>query len=524
MKVKHLPYSDTNSFSDLTLKYLQKDSSLKDSYGRWPSIENFEAQIREKNTQHVNRSALVEVLREQYENVPTSSLVRDNIELLALENTYTIATGHQLCMFTGPLYFLYKIFSAINLAEELRLKYPKSNFVPVFWLATEDHDFDEISQVNIFGKKWIWEQNQKGAVGDVPTEGIKPLIAELEDVLGNSKQAKELITLFKESYLLNHNLASACIYLVNALFSKYGLVVLDANVKKLKTKFKEIIKADLIDRKHKTLIDNRSAKLPKAQAYAREINFFYMVEGLRERIVYDHGIYSVLNTSISFSEQELLEQIEKYPERFSPNVLMRPLYKESILPNLATIGGGAELNYWMQLKDVFSLHSLVFPILSLRNSLLMVDDKLSRKIKDLGFSVSDFFKTEQELHLDYIQKNQTEEISLESEINSVEAVFDEIINKTEDPGLISSVQAEKKKQINSLRKLEQKLRKHEKQKYSLALNKISNIKSKLFPKNALQERFDNFIPYYLNYGQGLMDSLKNNIAPLNNNFTILIED
>lgn len=524
MTVKHLTYSETKSFSELILNYLSKNSSLKDSYHRWPSVENFESQIREKSSQEINRDLLVEVLHEQYENLSTTSLVKDNIELLALPNTFTVATGHQLCLFTGPLYFLYKILSTINLAEELRLKYPNINIVPVFWMATEDHDFDEISQVNIFGKKWVWEQKQKGAVGNISTESLKPLIDELAKVLGATEESNELLSLFEKAYLNNNTLVSATRYLINAIFSKYGLVVLDANAKKIKGQIKALIKADIVARQHKVLIDNRSNKLPKAQAYAREINFFYMIKGVRERIEFNDGIYRVVNTNISFSESEILELIEECPERFSPNVLMRPLYKELILPNLAMVGGGAEVNYWMQLKDVFVHHKVVFPILLLRNSLLLVNKNLSEKISNLGFTIEQFFMTEQDLQQVFVRRNQSEEISLALAMSKVEAVYDEIALKTNDPGLKSSVQAEKKRQLNSLKKLEQKLRRQENQKHKTSLQKISSIKSKLFPEGGLQERYDNFSHHYLSFGNTFLDVLKNNIKPLSHKFTILIED
>lgn len=524
MTCRYLSYEQTRLFSDTVLKYLNRDDSLKNNYGRWASIENFEAQIKEKSGQSCDRNVLVNSLKKQYRSIETSALVLKNIESLKLDNTFTVATGHQLCIFTGPLYFIYKILSTINLAEELSDKYPSKNFVPIFWLASEDHDFEEISSVNIFGELWRWQQKQRGAVGKIPTDSLKTLIHDLELRLGTTDTAKELIFLFKKAYLEQSNLAAATQYLVNKLFAKFGLVILDANNREFKKKFIKQIKADVIEKSHLELIKQCSDSLPKSQAFAREINFFYIMDGLRERIVYDGGRYKVLNSTIIFSRDEMIREIEEYPERFSPNVLLRPLYKELILPNIAMVGGGAELSYWMQLKSVFDYHNIVFPILVLRNSLLLVDPKSYKTIESLGFEISDLFTSDYILQEEYLSKQDSSDLNIDKELSQLEHVYSSLASVSENYGLKDTVMAEKQKQIKSLKKIEQKLKKAHKQKHAVGLNKLLKIKSKLFPNRSLQERNDNFIQHELNTNNDLILVLKKAINPLRFDFTILIDD
>ncbi len=172
-----LSYKETNYFTPLIIDYLDQKESLKPFYNRFPTLENFEAQIQEKDQffTSAKRKVLVEVLKDQYKALQTSEAVLGNIELLSNTKTFTVTTGHQLNLFTGPLYFLYKIVSTINLAKDLQNKYPDFNFVPIYWMATEDHDFEEINYFNLNGKKFKWNSTQKhagkDAVGNLNTEG-----------------------------------------------------------------------------------------------------------------------------------------------------------------------------------------------------------------------------------------------------------------------------------------------------------------------------------------------------------------
>lgn len=508
MQSFQFPYSKTKQFSNLVLDYLAHDDKLKPFIVDFPLLENFEKQITKKKNHPINREVLVEVLKEQNKGYNLTKLSNNNIDLLLSDETFTITTGHQLCLFTGPLYFIYKIISTINLAEQLSIKYHKCNFVPIFWMATEDHDFEEIQSINLFGEKISWESSQEGAVGKMSLDGIAKVIQELEQKLGEGEHAKSVVALFKHAYLKHNNLADATRFLVNELFGKYGIVIIDGDDKRLKKEFVPIMKKDILDNSYKSIIQDTSGCLSenyKAQAYCRDINFFKLSEDKRE----------LIKEGITASE------IENKPELFSPNVLMRPLYQETILPNLAYIGGGAEVAYWMQLKDVFAHENIPFPLLVLRNSALLISDKQKQKFLSFGFSVEDLFLDEHQLQKSFVLKQNEGSVSLDAEKSSLAQMHKSLLAKTTDVGMQNSIKSFYAKQLKQLTQFEQKLIRIEKQKHESALSKISKLKAQLFPNDQLQERYENFIPYYLQDGDNFIEMLKDNLDPLDSNFVVL---
>jgi len=503
-----IPYQDTNGFSKLVLDYLNQDEGLKGFVNHFPEIENFEKQIEEKQKQKINRPILVDVLKRQNIDFLLTSISRENINMLSLENTFTVTTGHQLCLFSGPLYVIYKIISVINLCEKLREKYPTNNFIPIFWMATEDHDFKEVNHIHLFGRKIEWDSNQNGPVGRMSLDKMESVISDLKLSLGTGKNACKLIRLFESAYLDHANLADATRYLLNEIFGKYGLLIIDGDEKDLKKEFIPQIKKDILSNGFFDAIkdsSNRLAKNYKVQAFFRNKNFFSLSDNKRE----------LVDSSISE------EIIENKPEMFSPNVLLRCLYQESILPNIAYIGGGSELAYWMQLKNVFDEQNIVFPILILRNSALLITQKQHSSFDRLGFQLDDLFLSLDKLYKMYLLRSSESEISLEEEKKELHLIYQKIISKVSDVSLQQSVQAQLQKQFSYLQKIQEKFIRIEKGRSKTTINQIEKIKRQLFPNNTLQERYNNLIPFYLENGDNFIKILKNNLDPLNPNFVVL---
>ena len=528
MKATYINYSDTKSFSPTVLSYLAHDSKLSPFISHFPTLENFGKLLQEKKTT-ADRKTLVETLTKQYSKLkcPISDAVKHNLDLLQQENTFTITTGHQLNIFTGPLYFIYKIVTAINLAKDLKVAYPDKNFVPVYWMASEDHDFAEINHTSIVGKKISWNVEARGATGKIDTASIQDAVREYQQTLGISDNSAKLSDLINEAYLQHDNLAGATRYLVNALFSQYGLIIVDADEIELKRQFASIIEEDVINQRSFNFINETSENLKEAgfntQVNAREINFFYMTEGLRERIVFENGTYYVLNSEIKFTADELKEEIKLHPERFSPNVIMRPLYQEVILPNLAYIGGGAELVYWLQLKSNFDFYKVDFPILLLRNSALVTNEEFSNKLCRLQICHKDIFKPAEELKKEYVSNHSQHTLNLSAEWVELNSIFEKIKLRTYkiDPTLSPSTEAVKARLQKALNNLEKKLVKADIRNHDEVLQKIDNLKSKYFPGNGLQERVENFGRFYIKYGDEFIAELIRHFKPLDFKFTIL---
>jgi len=530
MKVTYIDYRDTNSFSPAIIRYLENDPDLEQFRSFNADIEGFRKLLNTKK-KNTSRNILVEVLNEQYSKLPgkTAHQVSTNIELLLQDNTFTVCTGHQLNLFTGPLYFIFKIVTAINLAKELKTNFPDKNFVPVYWMATEDHDFAEINHTYISGKKISWDLEAAGATGRLPLNGIEKALNEYKGILGISAHAEHLGKLISNAYTGNKNLADASRQLVNALFEEYGLVILDADDKRLKKQFSAIMADDIIQQNSFRNISETNKKLSEtgieAQVNPREINFFYLLDGLRERIVFEEGHYRILNSEISFSEESLLQEINDYPERFSPNVVMRPIYEEVILPNLAYIGGAAEIIYWLQLKQNFDHYEVDFPILLLRNSALFTPLNLEAKLRRLDLSFKDIFRDKEELKREWVLDHSENSLNLTDEWQELSSIFEKIKLRTYkiDPSLGPSTDAVKARLQRAVKNLEAKLMKAEKRNFADALSQIDAVKAKLFPKGGLQERSENFGQFYVRHGKSFIETLVENFRPLDLKFTILEE-
>ncbi|SMD33226.1 bacillithiol biosynthesis cysteine-adding enzyme BshC [Reichenbachiella faecimaris] len=494
MQVEKIDLRDTQSFSTFFLDYLDNKEELKKFHGLRPKMECFEEQISKKQFVDENRKVLCQVLEKQYSKINKSSVVSSNLASLKQSNAYTITTGHQLNIFTGPLYFIYKIATVVNACKALKKKYPAYNFVPVYWMASEDHDFDEISYFNLFGKKYEWKTDQKGAVGRFKTDGLKDMLESLP----------EKAELFERAYLENDNLANAVRYYVNELFSDEGVVVMDGDDAQLKALFAPVIKDELLTSTSNELVESTNSDLESAgykpQIYAREINFFYLQDGSRERIIKDGKLYAIKNTSLQFSETEMLSELENHPERFSPNVVMRPLYQEVILPNLAYVGGPAEMIYWLQLPRVFEHYKTPFPILLPRNFALYINSGFIKKMRKFELTSIDMFREVEALKADYLAEHGENEMNLNGEVDDLKEVYDLLIEKAEtvDASLKGFIAAEHAKAAKGLDNIAKRLKKSEEQKHETALNQITALKDKLFPGGGLQERHDNFLNFYLN--------------------------
>ncbi len=530
MKSICLDYRETGAFSPALLRYLEGDPALTSFYAFSPDFSGAEQRLATRRSP-ANRQVLATVLHEQYDRLSDATAivpeaVLTNIAALANENTFTITTGHQLNIFTGPLFFIYKIASAIKLASDLAERFPGKTFVPVYWMATEDHDFAEINHTSVGGEPVSWNKDASGATGRLSLEGFEEVLKKMNGLLGSSPNAERLAELFRQAYDGQKNLADATRALANGLFGSYGLVCVDADDARLKSLFVPIMERDILEQNSFREINRSSEALKQAgfdtQVNAREINFFYLKDHLRERIVAENDYFQVLNADIRWTAEELKQEINDHPERFSPNVVMRPLYQEVILPNLGYIGGGAEMVYWLQLKATFDYYGVDFPLLILRNSALIADEADVRKLSRWQLSLTDLFEDPLTLQKNWVKAHSSHDLSLDAERSEVAAIFDqlrtraELIDKTLGPST-AAVQARLEKAFASL---EKKLIKADQKNHTTALSQLSKIHSDLFPGGKLQERSQNFAPFFVRYGDAFIRDLIEQFQPLDFKFTI----
>lgn len=532
MNLDFLSFTETGYFSKLICDYIDQKKELETSYHRFPTLENFKAQIDEKGKhfQTAHRNILHETLKKQYANTELSKNTKANLTLLKETNTFTVTTGHQLNLFTGPLYFLYKIISTINLAADLKKKYPKNNVVPIYWMATEDHDFEEINYFNFKGKKIRWNRKSSGAVGNLKTKGLEELFNIFAAEVGNSLNAKKLKKLFEDAYLKNNTLTDATRFIANALFGEYGLVIIDADDRDLKQVLIPFIKKDIFNQEAFKQVNKSIEELQaisedyKIQVNPREINYFYHHEGIRSRIIQKNDNYGVVDLKEKlWTQEDLAKEIEAFPERFSPNVIARPLYQEVILPNLCYIGGGGEIAYWLELKGMFEAMQVPFPMLLLRNSALVISAKQEQKLQKMQLNIADLFLKQTSLINKKIRSISNIDIDFSPQKAQLEEQFKALyeIAKQTDKSFLGAVAAQEKKQKKGLVHLEKRLLKAQKNKLKDQVVRLTALQNELFPNKSLQERNENFSELYLEHGDELIPFLIKALKPLQSEFNII---
>jgi bacillithiol biosynthesis cysteine-adding enzyme BshC len=337
-----------------------------------------------------------------------------------------------------------------------------------------------------------------------------------------------MIAILRRCYQSGSAIQQATFHIVHELLGKYGVVVLIADDKRLKKQMIPVFEQDIFDCTPSHIVSGTSSRLNEkynAQAQPREINLFYLKDNIRERIVSVNDHFIVHGTDISFTKEQLKEELYSYPERFSPNVILRGLYQETILPNLVFIGGGGELAYWLQLKDLFNHYDVVYPALVLRNSFLLVQKSWKEKIKKLGFTLPDFFQSENHLMNRVVEINSTRQVSLNGNFEMANALYEKIGTQAGniDPTLARHVAAIKARSLKTLKELEKKMLRAEKRKFGDQKRQIEKIRSVLFPKNGLQERVENIASFYAIYGPVIIEELYKYSLALEQQFVILSE-
>lgn len=524
-----ISYRETGFYSRIILDYLQNREELKDFYAHPFSAAGIKAAIEDRKSFRSDRKLLVDTFHKHYRNQNTTLLQQQNINLLANENCFTVTTAHQPNIFTGHLYFIYKIFHAIKLCEKLKADMPENDFVPVYYMGSEDADLDELGHVYINGIKHEWQTKQTGAVGRMKVDkALIQMLKAIEGEIAVHPFGKEIIDLMKACYVEGVTIEQATFKLVNALFGSYGLIVLLPDDAGYKRAFIPVIEKELKEQFSHSIVKETVSRFPKeykVQAGGRELNMFYLKDDSRERIEAANGQWSVVNSNQVFTESEIIQELNEHPERFSPNVILRPVFQEMILPNIAFIGGGGEIAYWLELKNVFAAVQVPFPVLVLRNSFLLADKSQVLKVSGAGFTVADFFKTETEL-LNTLVKRETEvQLSLEKEKKQLDDFYGRLLLTAGavDSTLEKHTASLHAQAIKKMEALEKKMLRAEKKKFEARQRQLHKLKEQLFPHNNLQERIENFMPFYAKWGSRFMKIIYDNSLAPEQEFIILEE-
>lgn len=429
----HQIIQGTNSvvFNPTVRKYLQEPGAFEELIPI-KSRPQLLAELNETFAKSTGRRAVLKsALQKQYSRLQHATqfaAVEENIEALGEEDTYVVCTGQQIHPFMGPLFVFYKIWSCIDQSRKWKEQFPDKRFVPIFWMASEDHDFEEIKNVRLYGDVYSWEINATGPVGRLSTEGLLAMLDQLEQRADPTPEHTHFFSICRTAYSRYAQFADASRYLFHELFGAEGLVIIDPDDRALKQLFIPHIEADILREGLLEPIRNNIAQMKSmgitAPINGRPINHFYIRDGLRERIQYLDGAFRLLNESKSFSPNEMREEIINMPERFSPNALLRPLYQQSILPCVSYICGGGELLYWLELGELFRKRNEVYPELKLRNSSFIIGSGILKKVQKENIELNDLFLSESTFIERFASRQIQEFHDIQSSISRIKSELD----------------------------------------------------------------------------------------------------
>ena len=525
---EQVAYPLTGYFSNLVSDYLEANQKLDPFYTHPPNINGIKAAMVARDSFNTPRKELVDTLNKQYEGVKVSELVNANIQSLNNGKTYTVTTAHQPNIFTGPLYFIYKIAHTIALSRSLEKQIPGAHFVPVYYMGSEDADIDELGFVTIGGQKLVWQTKQTGAVGRMLVDAeLLALIKLIEGQIGVSVQGAAWVNLLKNTFTIGKTIADATFEIVNHLFGEYGLVVLLPDSDKLKSLFTSVIEKELTtgfsNKAVQQTIQQLSANY-KVQAAGREINLFYLQGNKRERIVQTSIGFEVPALGLQFSKEQILLDLKNNPSCYSPNVILRGVFQETILPNIAFIGGGGELAYWLELKQVFADAAVPYPVLLLRNSFLLVPAKHAQQLKKMQINTINLFKGRPQVIIDsFVKANTSHHLQINAQMAAIEAQYTLIKEQAAsiDTSLVDHIEALAHKQAQKLVQVQKKMLRAEKRKFEVEQQQITKIIEDLFPGGSLQERVENIADWYKMYGTHFVSAIVENSDDFSKGFTLL---
>jgi len=512
---------------DLDFAFQTHDEKLLPFIGKMPTLSNFQTQINTKSFTSEKRIKLNKIITQQYKNCEIDTLEQPNLEKILELNTFFVTTAHQPNLMTGPFYFFYKIISTIKLAQLIKNENQKSHIIPCYVIGSEDHDFEELGHLYLLGHRIELTQNRDIAFAKYPIEDLIPVVEKIKNILPPSTNTSNLVTLLDKCIRQTKTIGEFTMLFMHEIFGKYGLVIIDMAGREAKQAFAPIMMEELTKSSSYPLVQNTILKKQSqnlgAQAFPREINLFYHGKNGRTRIEKVSDGWQTIDKTHQWNASQLEDELAKTPENFSPNVILRPLIQELILPNIAYVGGPGEMAYWMERMDQFNHYQIEFPILVRRDSFFILSEKLFKKWQKLGLPLRELFKSKEDLIKKINEDNfdQTIMVDFRSEIINA---LDQLIQKSQaiDDPLRQSMEAEKARWIKNIDHVESKISKAMKIKNDAFIQSGLQVQGTLFPNGNWQERTESFLGFIAQCGFELIDYLIQEANPLQSEIKIIL--
>ncbi len=520
MNLRQLPFKELG-FSKLFSDYCTQSEDLI-SFFEYNPFDSSSLIHRNKIQPEPQIGKLEEALKAYNPSHLLHDKAKRNLQqLIENPNARTIVTGQQLTLAGGPLFTMFKILTTISESKKSSsiLGHP---VIPIFWLADEDQDFDEIASVTVPSGTEFQTVTLNNPEVDSQRAGFIPVteevITKVKDLLSHLPETDfhhDIAKHLTDSYAIGNTHNDAFAELILRLFSRFGLLVFGSARPEsrilLKDSFKKLIlKSDEI---YKAL-ENTSQKLEVI--YHRQVTvspsnwFICKKDGSRRKLDYDNGIW-VSSDGLSVTTDELVEMVFENPNILSPNVFLRPLLQDILLPNIAIVAGPGEVAYYAQTREMYKVCEMAMPVVIPRFSGMLIEPAIEKSLAELPFDISDFAKRREDLESEFVQKTQEHDLNTffnqwSEQISALAESKIEVIESV-DPTLIGTLKRIESEQNNSLNQLKGKIFKAVKVKQEVQIKRIHRVQNNLFPGRVLQERSLGFI-YFLNkYGVDLLDQL-----------------
>ena len=525
-------FSDIPGHQNLFLDYLYEFENVGEYYKyNFRDRDQFKQIFKSiSESGNPNKTKLKPILEKQYTDFSISSKTKKNIELFSKENTLAVVTGQQLGILGGPLYTFYKIITAIKLSNYLSERYDDFNFVPVFWLEGDDHDFNEVRSVSVIDndnniktigyKEEIDPDEAKVSVGTIRfDETLDSFFNEINEALRETEFKTPLLDELKSYYKSGESFLSAFRKLIHSIFDEHGLVILDPREKEVKELLKPVFKKEITDfREHTEKLVHVSATLEEfyhAQVKVKPVNLFFSTDDGRYSIEPVENEYKLKRKRKSFTQEEILNLVETEPERFSPNVLLRPICQDYILPTAFYIGGPSEIAYFAQATPLYDFYKIQTPIIYPRSSATLFEANVNKILEKNNVAIKDIFFGSEELKKKVIHsltENRVDDIFADAE-NEIELSFDRLREKLFelDKTIADTSKKYRGKIFSAIGELKGKAEQAQNQKYEVTLRQLDRACTILFPAENLQERVLNYIYFVDKYGKEFINKIFNQL-------------
>ncbi len=527
-------FSDIPKNQNLFLDYLYEFDNVKEFYkhnfrDKDAYLPLFRKLTHSKSKRNFDLSTLV---KDQYDdNIKISTKTNRNIELLGKENTIAIVTGQQLGILGGPLYTIAKILTAIRLSNQFSERFDDYKFVPVFWLEGDDHDFNEVRSINILDnenqilnigyKEEISDDDAKQSIGNlIFDEALNEFFTKLDENLRETEFKNELLSKLKECYQVGKSFKQSFKDLLFWLFDEQGLIIFDPQDPKVKEILKPIFKKEVNDfALHTQKLIQVSARLEEiyhAQVKVKPVNLFYHTDDGRYSVEPVEEIFKLRRKRKQFTKEEILQEIDNAPQRFSPNVLLRPICQDYIFPTGFYVAGPSEISYFAQVTPLYDFYNVVAPIVYPRVSFTILEKNISSTLDKYDLTINDIFLGFEELKekvIANLSENNIEKVFQESD-NDIELLFDKIKENlfAVDKTLVDVSGKTKEKILSLLNELKSKAIKAQENKYETTIRQLTRVSNLLYPNGNLQERELNFSYFYNKYGMEFIQKLYDDIS------------